>query len=170
MLGAEEPATARISSMEAVPTRKRNLMICSQRPFRVSGMTRTILHALGLLNHQLSNFCDNFDSKPAILAMFLSESIYCDQRCSATESTKRAVSQCVGDRSEISRKPVCTENSAHTAISEFRGACENCSFFRSTRLHGPIMSVRRENAHSDDLDKSIHCALMFPCVSSRSDP
>jgi hypothetical protein len=39
MLGAEEPATSRISSTEAVPVRRRNLIISSQRALSVSDIS-----------------------------------------------------------------------------------------------------------------------------------
>src|SRR5215469_732836 len=43
ILGADEPATARISSMLAVPVLSRNLSICSDRRLSVSGMSHLIL-------------------------------------------------------------------------------------------------------------------------------
>jgi len=47
MLGADEPASARISSMLAVPVRSRNFMMRSERELSVDIRTRMILKKTG---------------------------------------------------------------------------------------------------------------------------
>jgi hypothetical protein len=52
MLGAEDPATARISSIVALPTRKSSLMICSEREFNESAIRKdSILSHLKMISN-----------------------------------------------------------------------------------------------------------------------
>ena len=59
--------------MLASPTRNRNLMICSQRPFRVSGMTRMILHGFNNIYHELFTNYDNLTFIGAFLSRILTQ-------------------------------------------------------------------------------------------------